>query len=378
MSALASVLESRAEELLVRWVDRLRDGIAPDGKTELELRDHVPMLLRELAQAIRTGRVPQRTGAAEEHGRQRYRLGFEIEALVREYGALRNVLFDVVEEQGVAVSLPEVRALTDFISTAIAEGVTEHNEQQRAHERKKELAQAEAHRQAERTLRHQAEFEQQLIGIVSHDLRNPLNVISLSSTLLKRDETLTPRSLQFVVRIQNATERAIRMVDDLLDFTQARLGGGLQVRLKPGDVHAIVGAVVDEVAAAYPERALTVAHDGDGLGVWDPDRLAQVVQNLVTNALKYSPPSTPVSIATRPSGDGVCLVVHNDGAPIAPEKLAVLFEPYQRAVSHTDKLDRSIGLGLYIVKKIIDAHGGSIAVQSTEAGTTFTVTLPRK
>jgi signal transduction histidine kinase len=135
---------------------------------------------------------------------------------------------------------------------------------------------------------------------------------------------------------------------------------------------------MEEVQASFPERDLVVTAQGNGQGAWDADRMAQVVTNLVSNALKYSPPDTPVSVRTRGDGDQVELEVHNEGAPIPPEALGRLFQPMQRASSQGDTAGRSVGLGLYIVDRIVQAHGGTIAVKSTEGeGTTFTVRLPR-
>lgn len=235
-----------------------------------------------------------------------------------------------------------------------------------------------AARQANESLKRQAEFEQQLIGIVSHDLRNPLNVIQMSSSLLLQDEGLDEHATRFVVRIRNAAERATRMVRDLLDFTQARLGGGIGIERQRADVHQIVGQAIDEIETAFPGRHLDFAREGDGGGEWDPDRLAQVVQNLVTNALKYSPPDSLVRVSTRAEGDAVTLLVHNEGAPVPAEKLPVLFEPFQRVAGQVDRASRSVGLGLYIVRHIVEAHRGSLTVRSTEAeGTSFLVRLPR-
>jgi PAS domain S-box-containing protein len=226
--------------------------------------------------------------------------------------------------------------------------------------------------------RKRSDFEQQLIGIVSHDLRNPLSAILLGATALARRENLDERSTKAVVRIQASAERAVRMVKDLLDFTQARLGGGIPVEPKPLDLHALTWQVVEEVRASFPERDLVVTAQGNGQGTWDADRMAQVVTNLASNALKYSPPDTPVSVRTRGDGDQVELEVHNEGAPIPPEALGRLFQPMQRASSQGDTAGRSVGLGLYIVDRIVQAHGGTIAVKSTEGeGTTFTVRLPR-
>jgi signal transduction histidine kinase len=141
----------------------------------------------------------------------------------------------------------------------------------------------------------------------------------------------------------------------------------------------VVRVVMEEVAAAFPRRHLEVRYKGDGQGEWDPDRLAQVVQNLVFNALKYGPADAAVRVDTQAAQGEVVLLVHNEGPPIPPEKLRILFEPLQRAASQTDKASRSIGLGLFIVKQIVSAHEGTVSVQSVEdGGTTFAVRLPRR
>ncbi len=228
-------------------------------------------------------------------------------------------------------------------------------------------------------LERQAEFEKQLIGIVSHDLRNPLNVIQLASGLLTELDELSEDAALSVKRIQSAAERATRLVRDLLDFTQARLGGGIRVEPRPADLHALVRAVLDEESTSFPSRRFEVRQEGDGQGVWDPDRLSQVVQNLVTNALKYSPEDSALRVHTQVMPDEVTFLIHNWGASIPPEKLPVLFEPLQRATGQVDSASHSVGLGLYIVKQIVEAHQGTVEVWSTEAeGTTFTVKLPRR
>ena len=235
-----------------------------------------------------------------------------------------------------------------------------------------------AEKQTELALKKQALFEQQLIGIVSHDLRNPLNVVALASKVLSMQDDLSGPASKAVLRIQTAADRATRLVRDLLDFTQARLGN-IRIQVAPADLHLLTRSVVDEVQVAAGDRVLTVTHEGDGCGVWDADRLGQVVQNLVTNALKYSPEDSPVQVATAGQGDAVRLSIHNGGAPISPVLLARLFEPLQRGEHTADRDSRSIGLGLFIVKRLVDAHGGTIDVESSEAtGTTFTVRLPRR
>jgi sigma-B regulation protein RsbU (phosphoserine phosphatase) len=223
------------------------------------------------------------------------------------------------------------------------------------------------------------EFEQQVVGIVSHDLRNPLAAILTSASLMLRRESIDPWVARSAARIVSSADRAHRMIRDLLDYTQARMGGGIPIRTEALDLHELTEQVVEEARAAYPERTLELVHSGSGVGRWDADRVAQVLSNLVTNALKYSPADTPVRVESRGERDGMCLRVRNAGEPISSELLPRLFEPLQRGGGHVGFSDRSIGLGLYIVRELVEAHGGRVEVESTqEAGTTFTVRLPRE
>ncbi|WP_225411793.1 PAS domain S-box protein [Stigmatella hybrida] len=244
------------------------------------------------------------------------------------------------------------------------------------HQRTQALLEAEmaARRDAEKA----REFEQYLAGIVSHDLRNPLGVILMSAQVLLRQDDLEGRMLKSITRIRNSAELASRMVRDLLDFTQARVGRGLPIQPGRLDIHAFVRQVAEEVGLSTPEREVLILSEGDGEGEWDPDRITQLVVNLVTNALKYSPVQSPVTVRTVGAPDTVTLEVHNLGAPIPEAAQALLFQPLQRATSQWDKQGRSVGLGLYIVESIARAHGGTVAMESTaEAGTTFRVRLPR-
>ncbi|WP_309891408.1 PAS domain-containing sensor histidine kinase [Archangium sp.] len=235
-----------------------------------------------------------------------------------------------------------------------------------------------ARKALEQETKARTDFEQQLIGIVSHDLRNPLSAILLGTQALLRQEGLEERQLKSVVRIQSSAERAVRMVKDLLDFTQARLGGGLRMERRPLELAPLISQLVLESEAAHPERTIEVRHGGDTRGEWDGDRIAQVVTNLVTNALKYSPPESPVRVEARGVDGWVSLAVHNRGPPIPRDKWPLLFKPLQRARGEVDRAGRSVGLGLYIVDHITRAHGGRVEMRSTEAdGTTFTVWLPR-
>lgn len=231
--------------------------------------------------------------------------------------------------------------------------------------------------EAERARR--TELEQQLVGIVSHDLRNPLHTIMLAAQLIVMQDDSDERTLRAGSRILASVEKAQRLISDLLDFTQARLGGGIPVKPQPNDLHRLVRQSLDDLRVAWPDRGIIHEEAGDAAGVWDGDRVAQIVQNLVLNALRYSPRESAVHVRTRGEGDAVVLEVHNEGPPIAPGLLPELFEPLKRGGSPDgDRGGRSVGLGLFIVDQLARAHGGSVDVTSSESdGTTFHVVLPR-
>ncbi|QRK11569.1 PAS domain S-box protein [Archangium violaceum] len=223
-----------------------------------------------------------------------------------------------------------------------------------------------------------ADFERHLVGIVSHDLSTPISAMGLGVELLLADRELTPRQRTTLERMDQATQRARRLIRDLLDFTQARVGGGLPVNPQPLELHGLARTVLEELTSANPARQVRLTSSGDTRGSWDPDRLAQVITNLVNNALSYSPPGTAVHLEVLGEGEALHLRVHNEGDPIPPGLLPRLFEPLERG-ARPGTGGRSIGLGLFIVDHIARAHGGVVEVRSEpREGTTFTVRLPRQ
>jgi phosphoserine phosphatase RsbU/P len=225
--------------------------------------------------------------------------------------------------------------------------------------------------------RDRALFAEQMVGIVSHDLRNPLSGIAMGAAVLARGN-LSENQQRTLSRISRSTERANRLIADLLDFTKARLGGGLKVTMKAIDLHAIIGDAVDDLALTYSGRVLKHVRVGEGACEADPDRLVQIVGNLVSNAMTYGVPECPVTVTSCADDAAVSLAVHNQGTPIADDVQTRIFEPMTRGTDVASAA-RSVGLGLFIVRQIAQAHGGTSDVRSTaEEGTTFRVVFPRR
>jgi PAS domain S-box-containing protein len=236
------------------------------------------------------------------------------------------------------------------------------------------------HKQSEATLRRAVDFREQLLAVLGHDLRNPLNAIGASAFQLARAEEWGPPERRAVDRIRKATARMGRMINDILDFARSRLGSGIPVAPQRMNLAEVCQAALEELQVSHPERQLLFEAHGDTWGEWDPDRVSQVLGNLVANALQHGQEGVPVRTVVRGEPTEVVLEVHNVGGPIPDELMARIFDPFKTSTGpqNTAKQKRSLGLGLYIVSQIIGVHGGRVQVRSTASeGTTFTVHWPR-
>jgi len=249
-----------------------------------------------------------------------------------------------------------------------------------AEELARRAAQIVEQKRAQHELAQALAFREQVMGILGHDLRNPLGAVRVLAALLLRRSELPEDVRGSLAEIDRAGKRMLELIGTLLDFSESRFKGTLPIAPAPTDMHDLCRGVIEELLAAEPDRSIEIDGEGDARGAWDPARLAQVVSNLVGNALKHGARRAPVRVSVRGGEGEVVLEVQNQGPAIAPELLPVLFEPFRRgstpreAPSHA----RGVGLGLYIVRQIVNAHGGTISVESTaEQGTTFTVRLPR-
>ncbi len=213
------------------------------------------------------------------------------------------------------------------------------------------------------------------LGAIGHDLRNPLNATILGAQMILGDGACTnPLHRAHAERIARAGSRMQRMIEDILDLTRHQLAGGIPLCLRPTRLADLCRAVVDECRLATPQADVVLELRGDPTGLWDPDRLARVVSNLVANAIAHGP-AERITVRAVDEGENAALEVHNGGTPIEPALLPTIFEPFRRGDIRPDGL----GLGLYIVREIVRAHRGSVAVSSTAVqGTTFSITLPKR
>lgn len=366
---LSEFIQKNHETIIAEWV-QFATTLLPwaKGMSERALRDHAGELLTAVVSDMKAPQSSEQqadksqglaapgalTSVGQKHAAQRLATGFNLDQLVSEYRALRaSILRLWADAHG-----EEHRELNRF-NEAIDESLTE------ATIRYSEML---------------AHTREQFLAILGHDLRNPLGAILMGSTMLARSERLDDKQARVAARIVNSANRMNRMVSDLLDLTRTRLGAGIPVTPQAMDLAPVCQAVIAELEAVHPDAHLRFEAFGDLVGAWDSDRLTQVISNLVANALQHGGEGGSISVVAEGLGDTVALRITNRGPLIAADAMRVIFEPMQRQPTRDgDRNSSGLGLGLYIAREIVAAHGGTIGVTSTEAaGTTFTIQLPRR
>lgn len=227
----------------------------------------------------------------------------------------------------------------------------------------------------ERTLHYNELFA----GVLAHDLRNPLGaMLTAAQLLLMRHEGEGDRVTKPLSHILISGERMSRMIEQLLDLTRARSGGGIEIQPRETNLADLCSHALSELELLFPERKIHRDVAGDQIGSWDEDRLTQIISNLVANAAQHAPRGTDIKVLLDGSATNeIVLEVHNEGT-IAANLLPHLFDPF-RGTRHRRGHTQGLGLGLFIVRELARAHGGTVDVVSADlVGTTFSVRLPRR
>lgn len=377
MKRLAEILHDQREDILARWRRCvLDDPSVPQANrlAEPALRDSVPQLVDSLIVTLEhqaakdepnAGRKLAEEFMPREHAQDRFQQGYTLTAALRELSHLRACILDaIVEEED--LNRDGVR----FMHAALDQCMT-IAAQQMERSRTREIE------QEARRLEEVGQVRERFLAILGHDLRNPLNTITVAGKLLLVMD-LPEAASSFVKRIVRAADRMLRMINDLLDFAAVR-SGALKIDRRAADLRDVCNEVADELRLIHPHREIVVDARGDLAGDWDVPRIAQVVSNLMSNAVTYSPHGTPVRVEMRGHENDITIDVHNEGKPIPTEIQQRIFEPFQRGDAQHGSAQGGIGLGLFIACEMVRAHGGTISLVSEEGrGTTFKLKIPRR
>ncbi|MFM0198422.1 HAMP domain-containing sensor histidine kinase [Paraburkholderia fungorum] len=369
---LADFILHDMEAILAQW-EAFAGTLVPAAANlrPLALRDHAQQILEAVAKDLSTfqsraaqiekstGQAPKRPDApetaAQTHALLRARGGFDINQLTAEYRALRASVLRLWMDacQPDAPHLDDIIRFNEAIDQAIAESVGFFS------------AQVEQARNL-------------LLGMLGHDMRSPLQTIQMTASYLA--------ALNAGDKVSGAASRLIRsgarmqaLLDDMLDFNRTRLGLGINIAPAETDLAKQLADELDLIRAVHPDHQVDLSLVGDCKGVWDGQRLQQLLGNLVLNAIKYGAPDAPVRVFVTGEEAQVRLEVKNNGPAIERSTLERIFDPLQRGLNHQAiNADSSLGLGLYIAREIAKAHGGNIEAHSDETETVFVVHLPRR
>lgn len=373
----------RLPEFIRQHVDRIVDEweqfartITPaaENMDQAALRDHAKAMLLAAARDMNTAqtaseqlakargegaeKTPSLDEAGASHGELRHTVGFDLVQMTSEFRHLRACVIRLwvnsLDSPDLAYFQDMIR-FNEAIDEALAESTAAYAEQVN---RSRDI----------------------FLAILGHDLRAPLQAISMSTELLLRKAPLEGDALTCAIHIKRGARHMAVMVSDLLELVRSRLGKSLPIEPAPMDLADAAHAVLAEACAGNPECDPTVNVLGDTRGVWDAGRLDQLLQNLIGNALQHGLDKRDVTVTLRGEPDTVRLTVHNYGTPISEDAIGTIFDPLVRSADEElGQPSTSLGLGLFIVKEVVNAHSGTIEVSSSEVdGTLFTVVLPRK
>jgi signal transduction histidine kinase len=372
MMRLSKFIQDHMEEILSDW-ESFAQTLLPAGKTlnQAALRDDAENLLRAIALDMETAQSPAQQALKSKGGRRsleaqtshrhahdRYAIGFDLDQLLAEYRAVRaSVIRLWTQKIGQAdySALEEITRFNEAIDEAMTDSVTRYSA---IVERAKAL----------------------FLAVLGHDLRTPLSAVLAAANTLLLAEGEDNRTVKTAALILRSSARMSQMVSDLIDFTRTRLGDGLPIDRRPLDLGVASQEAIEEIQAVYPEHTVRFARSGDLRGSWDEGRMKQALTNLIENAAQHVTSRTPITVSVSGDGEQVVLTVHNQGPPIPEPDRARIFEPLFRvAETSSPVISPHMGLGLYVVRQIVQAHGGTIDLESTEsAGTAFTLKLPRQ
>lgn len=370
---LADFIRHNHDSIVTEWIAFARTrSPASDGMSKLALQDHVADILNFVAtdlvspqtkaeqvdksHGLTEGGEPFHRSAAEIHAALRLADGFDIDQMVSEYRALRASVVKQWVAQHKVLASTDIEDLTRF-NEAIDQAVTESV----AHYTK--------------TINQSRNL---FLGILGHDLRNPIGAASMAAKRMAQSGTSDPKQAKVVSEIVKTTDRATRILNDLLDLTRSSFGTDIPLKKATTSIGSLCRDIADEFHGINENRLIEVKVEGDPVGFWDSARMGQVLSNLMGNAIQHGDASSPVTVAiSGKDPKDVIVTVHNFGTPIPPESQRMIFNSWMRG-QITDGDNTHLGLGLYVAKLLVEAHGGEIQVASNDKqGTTFTVRLPR-
>lgn len=349
----SALLKSELAQILEIWTKLVLDEVEAARMIHAsDLKNSIPIFLENLASVLAHGNNIEHfeLEVAREHGKERSNLPmYTLEQIIAEYRILRRVIFKIL---GAKLTQEDRDLIIEAIEIGISEAASEFTKQQ-------------------------FRLREQFVNMLAHDLRNPLSAIKSNAQLILRAPEKTESIQVMASRIVNSINRTDNMIKDLLDSNLIQMGRIIPLEIQSTDLIALVKLCIEEAMAVHGER-FTLNADSSIPGHWDPVILQRAIGNLLTNAIKYGDAQAMVDISITHDEHFVKLAVHNKGKSISKEHQKIIFDNYFGKDVSLGLPKNGWGIGLYLVKGAMDAHGGQVEVQSSDLeGTTFTLTFPK-
>ncbi|MDQ3230714.1 MAG: HAMP domain-containing histidine kinase [Pseudobdellovibrionaceae bacterium] len=383
-SELAKILRSQQERILMSWEERVRTEIASArNQRRTALRDHLPNFLTRLADALDPKTLLQdaaeHTTICETHGKERADLlEYAIPQVLHEYSILRHFVFQALETTGPLSHGERDTVLLSFDHAAREASeafMDERTEREREKCRRVELDRDRTQQQLT-SLEADSSLQKSFVATLTHDLRNPIGSLKMALDLLLEHIPPEPEVADLAQIMARNLEHAETMLNDLLDANRIKSGHKLPLNVEACDLTRLAKSMLAELSVVRGRGCILNAQE-DIRGFWSEPRLRRVIGNLLDNAMKYGTTNAPITLLVTQNADQTTIAVHNEGTPIAPSDLTTIFEPYYRANDSGARHPAGWGLGLTLVRAVVEAHGGMVRVESgLQEGTTFFITLP--
>lgn len=365
MKKAAKVLEKHKSEIVEEWIDKVREEVAAARENnELALRDHVPHLVDDIISIMR--RYEKFDVTAEEniyeeifensieHGRHRATSsGYTVNQILREYISFHRILTNKLlqeeaynNEVGVVIKYSIENAML-FSGSAFSDSLQE--------------------------------MRQKLIGILAHDIRNPISAAYLAVDMMKHEQG-QERFEKIRQMAKSSLKRSIDLVEGLLDSIAIQAGEGITLEFSETDLYPTIQSVHSEAKEIYSNEIILNAEEKEIKGIFDATMIRRVLENFISNAVKYGNRDKPVTMTVINEEEIVTIGVNNYGTPIPEEKQEDIFRFLSTTGSSSgSKGMKSWGMGLTLVKAVAEAHGGELKLESDESnGTTFTILINKR
>ncbi|WP_298245902.1 sensor histidine kinase [uncultured Christiangramia sp.] len=363
MKKVTQILKNNSQLIIEDWERQVFELVkSSTSANRIALRDHVPNILNDIIGImeeydiinwnLEDPKIALIESNSIDHGRHRASSGsFSADEILHEYIIFHNVILRVLNINGVKDhnTYNILKCCVDKSMMKSLEAYTKSIE----------------------------EMQSKLVATLAHDIRNPLSAARLGIEMLNTEDIDQDRSIRVKKMTMHSVNKALEMLEGLLDSITVKAGEGMMLTYAEIDLYSDIETIYQEASDIYSEEIILECPDKDLYGIYDAVAVRRMLENLITNAIKYGDTNTPITMKIEKDGDDQLLLsVHNYGNPIPQEKQKAIFDFLQYGKQTKKPKFKSWGIGLTLVKMVAEAHGGAVELTSEkDKGTEFKIRI---